>query len=172
MGTFIEFPLIGSLVSARLKAKFKKYSMMPLSSGLTGAQVAEKMLNDYIAYLNEVSQKVAKATGNPAKSYPLLALDGKDDPIFFDKEKNREKIEGSKTKDFAHLNFDHTPMIASLAFLTEKQAKIATYEGEILEQLKSMVGATDFKFDKVFGMVRAESRVVAAGTKYNAEMHI
>ena len=43
----VAFGLIGSLVSARLKAKFKKYSMMPLSSGLTGAQVAEKMLNDY-----------------------------------------------------------------------------------------------------------------------------
>ncbi|MFT4968657.1 MAG: Zn-dependent membrane protease YugP [Chitinophagales bacterium] len=40
------FGLIGSLVSRRLKSKFKKYSMMPLSSGLTGAQVAEKMLRE------------------------------------------------------------------------------------------------------------------------------
>jgi gliding motility-associated protein GldM len=130
-------------------------------------------LNAYIVYLNEVNKKVAKATGEKApKVYEPLALDGKDDPIFFDKEKNKEKIEGSKSKDFAHLNFDHTPMIASLAFLTEKQAKVATYEGEILEKLKSVVGATDFKFDKVFPMVRAESKVVAAGTEYNAEMFI
>lgn len=42
----VAFGLIGSLVAAQLKAKFKKYSMMPLSSGLTGAQVAEKMLRD------------------------------------------------------------------------------------------------------------------------------
>ena len=34
------------LVSSTLKSKFKKYSMMPLSSGLTGAQVAEKMLRE------------------------------------------------------------------------------------------------------------------------------
>lgn len=132
----------------------------------------KKQLNDYIVYLNDVSKKVAKATGGQAKVYTPLALDGKDDPIFVDQVKKKEKIEGAKTKDFAHLNFDHTPMIASLAFLTEKQAKVATYEGEILEQLKTVVGATDFKFDKVFAMVRAESKVVAAGTEYNAEMFI
>ena len=40
------FGLIGMLVSSTLKSKFKKYSMMPLSSGLTGAQVAEKMLRE------------------------------------------------------------------------------------------------------------------------------
>lgn len=40
------FGLIGSLVSGRLKSKFKKYSMVPLSSNLSGAQVAEKMLRD------------------------------------------------------------------------------------------------------------------------------
>lgn len=42
----IGFGLIGSLVSGRLKSKFKKYSMMPLSSKMSGAQVAEKMLRD------------------------------------------------------------------------------------------------------------------------------
>jgi len=42
----VLFGLIGMFVSARLKNKFKKYSMLPLSSGLTGAQVAEKMLRD------------------------------------------------------------------------------------------------------------------------------
>lgn len=136
------------------------------------AYTLKKDLNDYIVYLNAVSEKVAKATGGKAKVYSPLALDGKEDPIFYDLEKKKEKIEGAKTKDFAHLNFDHTPMIASLAFLTEKQAKVATYEGEILEQLKTVVGATDFKFDKVFAMVRAESKVVAAGTEYNAEMFI
>lgn len=42
----VLFGLLGMAVSARLKSKFKKYSMMPLSSGLTGAQVAEKMLRE------------------------------------------------------------------------------------------------------------------------------
>ncbi|TAF89677.1 MAG: zinc metallopeptidase, partial [Bacteroidetes bacterium] len=37
---------ISFLVSARLKSKFNKYSQMPLTSRLTGQQVAEKMLRD------------------------------------------------------------------------------------------------------------------------------
>ena len=37
---------ISFLVSLRLKAKFRKYSMVPTSSGLTGKQVAERMLRD------------------------------------------------------------------------------------------------------------------------------
>jgi len=37
---------IGMLVQFRLKSKFKEYSQVPTSSGLSGKQVAEKMLND------------------------------------------------------------------------------------------------------------------------------
>lgn len=37
---------ISMLVSYRLKSKFKKYAAIPLSSGLSGKQVAEKMLRD------------------------------------------------------------------------------------------------------------------------------
>ncbi|UKJ07830.1 zinc metallopeptidase [Solitalea lacus] len=42
-GTF----LISMLVSWRFKSKFNKYSNEPLSAGLTGRDVAEKMLRDY-----------------------------------------------------------------------------------------------------------------------------
>ena len=38
------FALISSLVSKRLKAKFKKYSQVHLKSGLSGKQIAERML--------------------------------------------------------------------------------------------------------------------------------
>ena len=38
--------IVGGIVSNRLKNKFKKYSNIPLESGLTGKEVAEKMLND------------------------------------------------------------------------------------------------------------------------------
>jgi Zn-dependent membrane protease YugP len=40
------FMLIGLLVSSRLKAKFAKYSQERLSSGLSGKEIAEKMLRD------------------------------------------------------------------------------------------------------------------------------
>ncbi len=42
----ILFMLIGMGVQAQLKNKFAKYSRVPTSSGMSGAQVAEKMLRD------------------------------------------------------------------------------------------------------------------------------
>ena len=42
----ILFMIIGFLVSSTLKAKFGKYSKEHLSSGLSGKDVAEKMLRD------------------------------------------------------------------------------------------------------------------------------
>jgi Zn-dependent membrane protease YugP len=41
------FAGIGSLVSNRLKSKFKKYSQVPMTNGMTGAEVAAKMLSHY-----------------------------------------------------------------------------------------------------------------------------
>ena len=43
----IVFMLIGMLVGYVLKNKIKKYSLVPSKSGLTGAQVAKKMLDSY-----------------------------------------------------------------------------------------------------------------------------
>jgi uncharacterized protein len=43
--TFV-FMGIGMMVSARLKKKFSEYSKTPISSGLSGREVAEKMLRD------------------------------------------------------------------------------------------------------------------------------
>lgn len=38
--------LIGTIVNNRLKSKFKEYGKIPLGNGLSGKDVAEKMLND------------------------------------------------------------------------------------------------------------------------------
>ncbi|MDD6209912.1 MAG: zinc metallopeptidase [Bacteroidales bacterium] len=38
--------IVSWLVSARLRAKYEKYSKVPLPAGLTGKEVAEKMLHD------------------------------------------------------------------------------------------------------------------------------
>ena len=43
---FAVFALISWAVSANLQSKFKKYSKIPLSYGMTGREVAEKMLRD------------------------------------------------------------------------------------------------------------------------------
>ncbi|MFD2597724.1 zinc metallopeptidase [Sphingobacterium corticis] len=43
---FIGIAVISWIVQYRFKSKFKKYSEMPLSSGLSGAEVAQKMLQE------------------------------------------------------------------------------------------------------------------------------
>lgn len=40
------FMVIGMIVQYRLKSKFEQYSQVPTSSGMSGAEIAKKMLND------------------------------------------------------------------------------------------------------------------------------
>lgn len=47
---FIGTALLSWLVSHRLQSKFEKYSKIPLSNGMTGKEVAEKMLRDNNIY--------------------------------------------------------------------------------------------------------------------------
>lgn len=47
---FIGIALISYIVQQNLNSKFKKFSKVPLSSGMTGREVAEKMLQDYGIY--------------------------------------------------------------------------------------------------------------------------
>ena len=42
----IAFMIIGGVVNGRLKSKFKKYSQISTLSGLSGKEIAEKMLSD------------------------------------------------------------------------------------------------------------------------------
>jgi len=126
-------------------------------------------LNDFMTTLNQSYVDVDLATGGDGKDiqhFPArLALDGIEDPLFMKDSEN-------KNKTWAMLNFDHTPMIASLAFLTEKQSKLAQYEGEILAKLKGVVGAADFKFDKLDVMANADASTIAAGTEYKAKIFL
>jgi len=46
MGLALIFMVIGMIVQFRLKSKFSKYSKMPTVKGLSGKEVAEKMLRD------------------------------------------------------------------------------------------------------------------------------
>lgn len=43
----ILLSVVGMMVSGRLKSKFRKYSQIPTSSRLSGAEVAQQMLNHY-----------------------------------------------------------------------------------------------------------------------------
>mgnify|MGYP002004333721 FL=1 len=57
--------IVGAFVSNRLKNKFKKYSSVPLENGMTGKEIAEKMLLDY--GINDV--KVVSVPGKLTDHY-------------------------------------------------------------------------------------------------------
>lgn len=73
----VLFLLIGLLVSARLKAKFAKYSREPLSSGLSGKDVAERMLRENGIYDVKVQSVQGMLTDhyNPASKTVNLSAD-------------------------------------------------------------------------------------------------
>ncbi len=56
--------LLGWVVSARLQSKFKKYSKIPLDSGMTGRDVALKMLHDNGIYDVQVISTSGMLTDN------------------------------------------------------------------------------------------------------------
>ncbi|MDX5345740.1 MAG: gliding motility protein GldM [Hymenobacteraceae bacterium] len=124
-----------------------------------GYELKDKLNN----YANFMNSQMGNYSG--FNKIQPLALDGKEDPI-------ASKDPDQRNKDFAHLNFETTPLVAALAVLAQKEAEVLKYESQALQTLAQQVGATDIKVDQVSAMARAESKTVAAGTKYKAEMFL
>ncbi|MTI33325.1 gliding motility protein GldM [Xanthovirga aplysinae] len=122
--------------------------------GKRGKELQEN-LNNYSAFL-------AEKTGG---EFSNIALDGKDDPVF----KNDPDQRG---KSFASLYFEESPMVASLASVSQLATEVLSRETRALDILKGKVGAEDVSFDNIKVMVNPESRVVAAGTKYKADVFL
>ncbi|EMR03783.1 type IX secretion system motor protein PorM/GldM [Cesiribacter andamanensis] len=112
-------------------------------------------LNDYAAFLQQKSG---------VKTDPI-AYDGAEHPIF-------ANDPNQKSKNFAELNFGQTPLVAGLATITQYETEVLMREQAALDELARKVGAEDVKFDRVVPMVLPNARVVAAGTKYTADMFI
>jgi gliding motility-associated protein GldM len=75
-------------------------------------------------------------------------------------------------KDWERMSFENTPFVAALAVLSQVANEIAKVETEAMEKFAALLGATQLKFDVVQAKVTAESKAVAAGTKYKASMFI
>ncbi len=120
---------------------------------------AYKLKDILVNYINSLNALVDSLNADQ------IALDAKD----MDQFKNNPD---QKNKDFAQLNFDHTPNVACLAVLSYMQAEVVQAESKALERLAQKIGADQLKFDVITAYVSAESKYVAAGTKYYAEMFI
>ena len=74
---FIGFAVLSMIVSRRLKSKFAAYSKVPITGGLTGREIAEKMLHDngiYNVPVNSVAGKLSDHY-NPANRTVNLSPD-------------------------------------------------------------------------------------------------
>jgi gliding motility-associated protein GldM len=121
---------------------------------------ANKLKNE----VNTWCKELARITGEPDTEYPALALDGKDDKRITEREQ--------KKKDYAELNFTHTPMVAAMAMMSELKSNVLKYETKALNKIAQQMGAVDLKFDKVEAFASAESRIVASGAKYKADIFL
>jgi uncharacterized protein len=74
---FGGFMLLSWLISFQLKSKFKKYSQLPLNHGMTGKEVAEKMLKDNGIYDVQVISTEGQLTDhyNPLNKTVNLSRD-------------------------------------------------------------------------------------------------
>lgn len=73
------FMLISMAVSSQLKAKFRKYSQTPFRIGMTGKEVAEKMLRDHGIY----DVKVVSVQGELTDHYnPVTKTVNLSEPVF------------------------------------------------------------------------------------------
>ncbi|MEM9895861.1 MAG: gliding motility protein GldM [Bacteroidota bacterium] len=139
--------------------------MMPEEEGGEGhgAQLKE-LLNSYASDL-KATVEARGAKEDVIAQFHKLAKDAEEDDYY-------SKDENQKGKKWSTLAFDGSPTHAGLATLSEFQANVLGYETMALDFLVSQVGLKDITFDEIRPVVMPESRYVAAGTKYKAEMFI
>lgn len=116
----------------------------------------EQLLNDYIEKVNSYDDSI---------SVEKIALSASEIDRY-------QSVDGQHTKDFAHINFEETPMVAALAVLSDIQNKLARAENKALGVLSEKVGAKDLIFDKIVAVVAPESRYITAGTPYKANVFV
>ena len=115
----------------------------------------KQQLNGYTSFLSS----------QVGGSFEPIALDASENPVFKDDPEQR-------AKSFSEITFESTPMVAGRASLTQFKTEVLNREAAALDALARQVGAADMKFDNIVAMVRPESNVVAAGTKYKADLFI
>lgn len=146
----------GKLIGAKDYDKQMVYTLGSEGSKTGAGYELERRLNEYAAQLSELGDSLEiDKMALPASEIAEF----KNDP-------------DQKNKDFAQLNFDHTPTVAALAVMSQFEQEVTQTESKALEFFAKKVGASIPKFDKIIAVANAESSVVAAGTKYNAKLFL
>ena len=141
------------------------HHMLPKSEGGTGeGEKLEELLNGYATFIKDILKKNG-AKEQDLLTFEKLARNASEDPLY-------SEDENQKGKKFSQLAFENSPTHAGLATLSEFQASMLAYESAAQDFLVDRVGLKDITFDEIKPVVMPESRYVAAGTSYKAEMFI
>lgn len=99
-----------------------------------GGAEMKKKLDNYIATLNGYVDWInaRRPKGKIEKKFESIALDGKNDPIAKHDKENRKK-------SFASLNFEHVPLVAALATISDKKAAITSMEAALYKEFNQEV---------------------------------
>ncbi len=89
--------------------------------------------------------------------------------ILFD---TKRKKASDKTIDWEHARFEHFPLAAILAFLTDIQAKIRNTESDLISQLQNNISMHDIKISTVTPIVVPKSIYVTQGDEYEAQIYL
>ena len=139
--------------------------MMPKEEGGDGkGEEMKAILNGYATELRGILQKNG-ANQEKLDEFDKIAKDANED-TYYSKDPNQ------KGKKWSQLNFQDTPTHAGLATVSEFQANVLAYETTALEFLVQRVGLKDITFQDIRPVIMPESKYVAAGTKYKADMFI
>lgn len=115
------------------------------------------------AYPSEISS-ILKDLGIDM-TFDDIAKDAKDIDIF----KNDPDV---RNKNFVFLNFVKSPVGAVMALISQYQNEVLNIEAESLKEIYNTIGSFYFKADITEAKIAAVSNVVAAGTKFQADMFI
>jgi len=139
--------------------------MMPITENGDGhGDKMKTLLNDYTNDLKGILKRHG-ASDESLKRFGNLAKDADEDE-YYSKDPNQ------KGKKWSQLAFENSPTHAGLATVSEFQASVLAYESSALEFLVNQVGIKDITFDQIRPVIMPESKYVAAGTRYKADMFI
>lgn len=139
--------------------------MMPQEEGGEGQGAKMKeLLNGYADQIKDILEKNG-ADANTLKQFHKLAKDANEDE-YYSNDPNQ------KGKKWSQLAFENSPTHAGLATVSEFQANVLAFETSALDFLVRRVGLKDITFDQIKPVIMPESKYVAAGTKYKADMFI
>ncbi len=80
-------------------------------------------------------------------------------------------MEGKQVK-WENATFEHYPLAAVLAFLTDYQAKIRNAESDVIGELQKNIGKSDLKFTDVIPVKIPKSQFVTQGDQYEAQVFL